>query len=146
MTALNAARSPRLRVGGAKPDELPVPLPLAAGVKIYEGALVAVDIAGNARPARAVAANSDVIVGVAERTVDNTGGAAGAKTTQGVRRGIVECENLGADLVTVAAIGRTVYAQDDQTVAAGHNGATRVSAGKFWGFDTDTGKALVEVG
>lgn len=146
MTAQAAARENRLRAGGAKPDELPVPLPLAASVKLWAGAFVAVDTAGNARPARSTAGNSDVTVGVSERTVDNSAGIAGAVKTQGVRRGIVEAENLTGDPVTAASIGRNVYAADDQTVAATSGGATRVVAGKLWGFDTDSGKPLVEVG
>lgn len=144
MTAQAANRDPRLRVGGAHPDEIPRALPLAANVHIYAGAIVSVDTSGNARPGRT--STTDVVIGFAEREVDNTGGIAGAKLTEGVRRGIIEMENYGSDPVTVASIGRTVYLVDDQTVAISNGTNTRIAAGIFWGFDEDTGKALVEVG
>lgn len=146
MTALSAERDVKLRAGGAKGDHLPEPINLAASVKLYKGSLVAVDTSGNARPARSTAANSDVIVGFSERTVDNSSGSAGDVQTEGVRRGIIELNNDGSDPVTAASIGRTVYAVDDQTVSAGTATSTRVATGKFMGFDSDSGKPLVEVG
>lgn len=146
MSAQTAERDVRLHVGGAKPEELPVPIPLAANVKLWRGALVAITTAGQARPARNTASNTDVIKGFAERTVDNTGGSAGDVSTEGVRRGIIDLANDGSDPVTAASWGRTVYAVDDQTVSAGNNSGARVAAGTFWGFDEDTGRPLVEVG
>lgn len=144
MTALAANKNPRARVGGAKPQQIPRPLPLAANVVLYAGAIVSVDTSGNARPGRT--STTDVVVGYADRKVSNSGGSAGDKSTEGVSRGIVEMENSGSDPVTVASIGRTVYLVDDQTVAATNGTNTRIAAGTFWGFDEDTGKALVEVG
>ena len=144
MTAQAGNRDARVRVGGAKPQQLPVPLKLAANVVLYVHAIVSVDNAGNARPGRT--STTDKVVGYNEWYVSNAGGIAGAKETEGVSRGIIECENLEADAVTVASIGRDVYLVDDQTVAATNGGNTRIVAGRFWGFDEDTGKALVEVG
>lgn len=146
MAALTASRDPKLRAGGAKPEHIPVPVGLAANVKLFAGGLTAIDATGRARPARSIAANSDVVVAVSEREVSNVGGAAGAVATEGLRRGVVELNNDNGDPVTIAAIGRSVYAVDDQTVAASSGGGTRVAAGKFWGFDEDTGRPLVEVG
>jgi hypothetical protein len=146
MTAQSAERDVKLRAGGAKGDHLPEAFGLAAGAKLYKGSLTAIDTSGNARPARNTSSNSDVIVGFSERTVDNSSGSAGDVKTEGVRRGIIELNNDGSDPVTAASIGRTVYAVDDQTVSAGSNSSARVSAGKFMGFDADSGKPLVEVG
>lgn len=144
MAAQTGNRDPRARVGGAKPQEIPRALPLAANVALYAGAVVSVDTSGNARPGRT--STTDKVIGYSERNVSNAGGIAGAKETEGVSRGIIEMENLEADAVTVASIGRDVYLVDDQTVAATNGGNTRIVAGRFWGFDEDTGKALVEVG
>lgn len=144
MTAQAANRDARVRVGGAKPSELPRPLPLAAGVVLFVHAIVSVDTAGNARPGRT--STTDKVVGFNKNYVSNAGGIAGAKETAGVERGIIECENSEADPVTVASIGRDVYLVDDQTVAATNGTNTRVRAGTFWGFDEDSGKPLVEVG
>lgn len=143
MTAQTAGRNFQLRAGGAKPEELPVPITLVTGQKLYRGSLVAVTTAGQARPARTVSSNSDVIVGFSERDVDGT--TAGTKT-EGVRRGIIDCANDSGDPVTLASLGRSVYAVDDQTVSAGSASSTRVVAGKFLGFDEDSGRPLVEVG
>ena len=144
MTAQAGNRDPRARVGGAKPQEIPRALPLAANVVLYAGAIVSVDTAGDARPGRT--STTDKVIGYSERQVSNSGGSAGDKSTEGVSRGIIECENSGTDPVTVASIGRDCYLVDDQTVASTNGTNTRIRAGTFWGFDEDTGKALVEVG
>lgn len=144
MTAQAGNRDARVRVGGAKPQQLPVPLKLAANVVLYVHAIASVDTAGNVRPGRT--STTDKVVGYNERYVSNAGGLADAKETEGVSRGIIECENSEADPVTVASIGRDVYLVDDQTVAATNGTNTRVRAGTFWGFDEDSGKPLVEVG
>lgn len=96
-----------------------------AGAKIYAGSIVVLD-AGNAKPG--VTAAGLVAVGRAEETVDNTGGANGAKTVK-VKRGVYRFENAAADLVAAANIGSPCYVVDDQTVAATHAGNTRSAAG-----------------
>ena len=98
---------------------------VAANVKIYAGALVVLD-AGNAKPG--VTAAGLFSVGRAEELVDNTGGAAGAKTVK-VKRGVFCFENAAADLVSDANIGSPCHVVDDQTVAATHAGNTRSAAG-----------------
>lgn len=144
MTAQAANRDARVRVGGAKPQQLPRRLPLAANVILYAHAIVSVDTSGNARPGRT--STTDKVVGYSERYVSNSGGSAGDKYTEGVSRGIIEMENSDSDPVTVASIGRDVYLVDDQTVASTNGTNTRIRAGTFWGFDEDSGKPLVEVG
>ena len=96
-----------------------------ANVKIYAGSIVVLD-AGNAKPG--VTAAGLVAVGRAEETVDNTGGANGAKTVK-VKRGVYRFENAAADLVAATNIGSPCYVVDDQTVAATHAGNTRSAAG-----------------
>lgn len=146
MTAQAADRDPKLRAGGTNPEVLPGPVPLAANVVLYKGAMVAADTSGNARPARSVAANSDVTIGFSMSRVSNSGGSAGDVSTDGIRQGVIEVNNDGSDPVGAANLFRNVYAVDDQTVSAGSNGSTRVVAGKLMGFDADSGKPLVKVG
>lgn len=110
--------------------------PVEAGKLIYAGALVQLNAAGNAVPASSVA--GQVTLGRAETRADNTGGAAGAIAVK-VRRGIFNCVNspAGADQITAAMVGATVYAVDDQTVAATSNTNTRSIAGTVYQVDGD---------
>lgn len=85
-------------------------LPVSVDV-IYRGALCTVNAAGFVAPAGL--AVSEVFVGVAEETVDNSAGVAGDKKVR------LKCE--GRYLLTGAGfaqadVGVTVYAEDDQTV------------------------------
>ncbi len=83
-------------------------LPVAASTTIYEGAAVGMN-AGYARPLQA----GDVYAGFAQRTVDNSAGAAGDLSVQSYRDGDV---HLTVDAVDVTDNQRTaVYASDDNT-------------------------------
>lgn len=109
--------------------------PVAAGVKVYAGAMIALDNTGYARPARPTA--TDVIVGVARYSFDNTGGAAGAQSAQGDTGLETEAEYAacmfnsgGADTIALTDIGKDCFAVDDQTVALTNTGG-RPRAGKI---------------
>lgn len=104
MAALMAGRATKER------EIRDIGYPVAAGVKIFGGGMVAFDASGNARPA----ANGTVsrCMGVATATVDNLAGAVGAKTVV-VRR---SCFQFFTTDVTVADIGKDCWAVDDQTV------------------------------
>lgn len=144
MAAQTSDRDPGIRAGGAKPDLFPVDLPVAASVTCYAGAIAAVDTSGNARPGRA--STSDKILGVFTKRVDNSAGIAGAKRTQGIRRGVFSFKNAAGDALGVAHINGAAYVHDDQTFGASAGGA-RVQGGIFKGFDPDVaGNVLVEVG
>lgn len=110
-----------------------VTLGVAADKKIFAGALVARDAAGNATPgAIATTLNG---VGRARELADNTGGAAGAITCD-IEKGIFQFANSAGDPVTVADIGNTCYIVDDQTVSKTNAGGnTQSVAGKI--FDVD---------
>lgn len=117
-------------------------LKIDANVKILKGALVSL-AAGYARPSRTN--TTDLVAGVARATVDNTGGAQGAKDVE-VRRGLFTFENSTAgDLIAQANVGAVCYVVDDQTVALTNGGATRGIAGRILGVTAD-GKVLVQVG
>jgi len=116
---------------------------IAANTVIFPGALVGLNSSGYAIPA-ALAATCIKIVGVytgvsggpvsnlyGQGTADNTGGAANAFLVS-VNQGAFNF-NMGAggDAMTIANIGATVYASDDNTVNLTDGAATRVSAGKL---------------
>lgn len=85
--------------------------PVAAGVRIYAGALVMINSAGYAAPAAASAGNLGG-VGVASREANNTSGANGAIN--------VETEDgeflFAADTAAQTIVNRGVYADDDNTI------------------------------
>lgn len=83
-----------------------------AAVKIWEGALVSVNAAGYVT--NATDAANDVFVGVADETVDNSGGAAGDKSIKVRRTGVYTVVFGGT--ATIADVNTLVYVVDNQTV------------------------------
>lgn len=117
----------------AMADSQVVVVGAAAGVRIFAGALVAANAAGFAAPGST--ATGLAYIGRAEEYVDNTGGAAGAKSVQIRRQKAFKWENDGT--VTRAHLFRTAYIVDDQTVAATDGTGTRSAAGRIVAVDTD---------
>lgn len=112
-----------------------ISVPVAANVRIFAGALVAASAAGLATPGATAATLT--YLGRAEEQVDNTGGAASAKSVL-VRRGeAFKFANLAADTVTQASLGKLCYIADDQTVAATSAVNTRSAAGLVIGVEAD---------
>ncbi len=112
-----------------------IAVPVAAAVKIYAGGLVAANATGYATPGAVSTALT--YLGRAESQVDNSLGAAGAKTVK-VRRGqAFKFKNSGADAVTQAEFGQTCYIVDDETVAKTNGNGTLSPAGVVVGVDTD---------
>lgn len=108
--------------------------PVAASVKIYEGAIVMLDSSGNAKPG--ATATGQVADGVAQGTADNSTGLAGAKTVT-VEKGVFRFANsAAADLISAAEIGDNCYIVDDQTVAKTDGTGTRSVAGKIEDVET----------
>jgi len=94
--------------------------PLAAGARVFQGALVAVTSAtGLAAPAADAA--GVVCVGVAYESADNTGGAAGALAVRVQKTGLYRYPKTGAAQTDV---GKTARVVDDNTIttAATANG------------------------
>lgn len=108
------------------------PYPVAAGAKIWQGALVVLD-AGYAKPA--ATATGLIALGRAEETVDNTAGAAGAVAVP-VERGVFYFDNSATDAITQADVGKNAYIVDDETVAKTHATNTRSIAGIIRAVDT----------
>ncbi|RJX32330.1 MAG: hypothetical protein C4516_04325 [Oxalobacter sp.] len=116
-------------------EGLSIPVPVAASVKIFTGALLAADADGYATPG--ATATTLTYLGMAEETVDNTDGADGAKNVL-IRRGeAFQFANDGTDPVTQASMGKVCYIVDDQTVAATSGTNTRSAAGTVIGIDAD---------
>lgn len=110
-------------------------LPVKASAVIYGGATVATDSSGYAVPV--TAATGLKVWGVAEETVDNTGGANGAKWIK-VRCGAFTRDvGTSGDALAAADIGATVYGIDDHTVGKTNGSSSRSPAGIFLGFETD---------
>lgn len=120
MVALTFERNTRTRLGDLRVE------PVAAAVKIWGGSLVMRNAAGYLT--KGATATGCVGVGRAEKTVDNTGGAAGALSVE-YRMGSFLFANLAADLITIADIGKACFIADDQTVARTDGTATRSRAG-----------------
>lgn len=94
-------------------------LPMIASDIIYEGAAVGDNASGLARPLVA----ADPFLGFAERTADNSAGAASALKVRVRTRGQVQLTVVGA--ASAADVSETVYAADDDTftLTAGSNTA-----------------------
>jgi hypothetical protein len=88
---------------------------VAAGAKIYQGALVGRTEDGRGRPLQA----GDAAAGFATEPADNTDGAAGEKTARLKSRGKAALFVSG---VSAADVGRKVYASDDNTFTLSASG------------------------
>ena len=98
--------------------------PMAAAVKIYAGAIVMLNAAGEALPG--TAATGLTPRGVAQAQVDNSAGIAGDQSITS-RNG---CHRFLNDAsITRADIGATAYVVDDETVANSDGGGTRSALG-----------------
>jgi len=130
------------------PNLFPGDLPVAAATKIYANSIVAKNASGFAVPASA--STSQVIVGRAIRTVDNSGGAAGDLDVT-IEQGAFDFNiAAGANAVTVADIGALVFAQDDNTISKTDQGGTLSVAGVLLNLYTpannSTTRAIVQLG
>ncbi len=104
-------------------------MPVAATMLIYAGALVALNATGYV--SKGITATTLKPLGRAEERVDNSAGAAGAKSIT-VRTGVFVFANSSAgDLITIADIGADCFIVDDQTVAKTNGTSTRSRAGKI---------------
>ncbi|MGK5012167.1 hypothetical protein [Janthinobacterium sp. MDB2-8] len=112
-----------------------IPVAVAAGVKIFAGAIVCANATGFATPG--ATATTLTYLGRAEELVDNTGAADGARTILVRRSEAFKWANSTLDPVTQAEFGKTVYIVDDETVAKTSGTGTRSPAGRVVGIDTD---------
>jgi hypothetical protein len=134
--ALTADRMTKRRDGNTFND------PIAASTKIYLGALVCLNAAGNAVPGSA--STTLLARGVALKQVDNTTGSAGDLSVE-TETGVFCFKNSASgDLIARAEIGDVCYIVDDQTVAKTDGTGARSPAGKI--VDVDSAGVWVDVG
>lgn len=109
--SLKSERNTVMYAGGGKMLYLPV----AAGKKIHQGALVVVNAEGYAEPGRK--AEGLKAAGRAENTADNTNGTAG-ETGVNVQRGVFSYDNtsVAADKIKQVNLFDSCYILDDETV------------------------------
>ncbi|MES2146138.1 MAG: hypothetical protein V4516_17750 [Pseudomonadota bacterium] len=118
MVALTSERNTRLRIGDLRIE------PVAAAIKIFGGSLVMRNAAGYLT--KGATATGCVGVGRAEKTVDNSAGAASVEYRPG---SFLFANSAAGDLITIADIGKACFIVDDQTVAKTDATATRSRAG-----------------
>ena len=137
MAALTAPRN-TLRQGQAR-DRITVAL--KANAKVFKGGLVCVDATGYG--VAGASAASLIPMGIAQATVDNTGGASGAVSVD-VELGVFKLDNAGSNTVTQASVGgAAIYMNDDHTVST--LSTAQSVAGKCVRLDAD-GSVWVYVG
>jgi len=145
MALSKSRRTPNLQGGiGLEYESYPV----LTGVKIYNGAIVVLDVAtGYARQCIAGAPGAYIGLGVAEGqdfgavpgvAVDNTNGASGAVYVK-VKRGIFPFNNSASHPIDNTMIGAGAFGEDDQTVSATNASSTLSQIGIIWRVDSGTG-------
>ncbi len=112
-----------------------VPFAVAAGAKIFAGALVCTNAAGYLVPGSA--SSTLTYAGCADDFCDNTSGVDGAQRVLVRRRKAFKFVNSGTDPVGQADMNKTVYVVDDQTVAKTNGAGTRSTAGRLVGIEPD---------
>ena len=108
-------------------------MPVAAGVKIFSGALVVANASGYVAPG--TTATGLTYLGRADQHIDNSAGGDGDKSVL-VRRGkAFRFANDSGDQVDQSSLGKVAYIVDDETVAATDGTSTRSPAGTVVGID-----------
>lgn len=105
-----------------------VVLAVAASAMIHGGAIVVVD---GGYATKATTKTGLKFVGIAEESVDNTGGGNGAKTVEVRRDRIYFAKNSATDPIAQADLFNQCYLQDDETVAKTNGTNTRSLAGRI---------------
>jgi hypothetical protein len=126
MTTL-AAEAPRTYAVGDYDD-----YPMVAFDIIYQGAAVGENDSGYAQPLVA----TKPFLGFAEHTVDNSAGAAGAKSVRVLTRGVVRLTVAGATAIT-ANDRPAVYALDDNSFTLTATSASLIGYVRRWLASTD---------
>ena len=145
MALSKSRRTPNLQGGIGQEYES---YPVLAGVKIYNGAIVVLDVAtGYARQCIPGAPGIYIGLGVAEGqdfgavpgvAVDNTNGGNGAVYVK-VKRGIFAFSNSTSHPIDNTMIGAGAFGEDDQTVSATNASSTLSQIGIIWRVDSGTG-------
>ncbi|BET67204.1 hypothetical protein ASA1KI_21220 [Opitutales bacterium ASA1] len=114
-------------------------VPAAADAVIFAGTLVALDSSGNAVPAADTAGLR--VVGLAQASIDNTGGSAGDVVLD-VKRGVFKFANSATNAVDADDKGKLCVVEDDNTVA--ETSTNKIVAGRV--VDVESDGVWVQVG
>lgn len=125
MAALTIPRKTDSLLGGAIPEYYD--LPMKAATKVFAGAMVQRDASGHAQPAAATAGL--VTFGVAQASVDNSAGSAGAKLVRVAPVPSYFDNSTAGDAITIAQAGSQCFVVDDHTVAKTSDSGARPVAG-----------------
>lgn len=119
--------------------------PVAASTTIYQGTLVAINAAGNALAAADTAGL--VVVGIANQTVNNAGGAAGALSIEVQPLQTLNNVEVYAVNPLQTWVGFLVYIVDDHTAALATSTANDIVLGRVVQVNQTgaSGKILVDV-
>ena len=125
-----------------------VELPVAAGVHLYPGTLLAlVTSTGFVTYAGDVA--GQIVLGRCEEDVDNTADGVGGALTVKIKRAVFgyapSSRSSAAYAPTEANVGQLVYVEDEGTVQVLAGSTHKIVAGLFLGLNPDTGAAMVDV-
>lgn len=117
-----------------------------SNVKLYKGALVGVNASGYVEALAHTTANLK-FVGVANETLDNAAGSAGAKSINLTKAGSFVYKPASGYSPTIADLGKEVYANTDNEVQVSAVGLTNLyKVGTVVGLETtSTGIAGVRV-
>lgn len=126
MTAMSQARQP-VEMEGIWSDA-----PMKGATTIFQGALTVTEN-GLAVPGKV--ATGLIVLGVADRTVKNTGADGAEKVL--TKRGTFKLFNHAADAILAGDVGKSAYIVDDQTVAKTDGAGTRSVAGKIIKVESD---------
>lgn len=112
-----------------------IPVPVAAATLCEAGKIAVANANGYAAPGSV--ATTLTYLGRFDQTVDNAAGGNGDKTVLVRRKKAFKWKNSAGDAVGQARQGKTVYIEDDETVAATDGTSTRSAAGICIGIDND---------
>ena len=114
--------------------------PVAAATVMFEGGIVCLNAGGLAVPGQT--ALNLTAVGITQKRVDNSQGAAGALNVA-YERGTFNFVIDPADPVTLANVGSPVFMTDDNTVSRTNGAGTKSPAGLL--VDVDANSAWVKI-
>lgn len=142
MAALTAERkTPKLGQDVLPSFPTNLGLGMAASAKCWAGGIVCLATAAGANQGLAVPGSATaglVALGVAEKTVDNSAGAASALSIVPRQGTFLFNNSTGIDAIAAQHSGQDCYIVDDNTVALSNSGGTRPRAGVIVSVDSGT--------
>ena len=114
---------------------------LFAGAKILKGTVALLD-AGKVKPVTSTPTSGSVLLGVAMDTYDNSGSGVDVQKAMVFLRGEFWYQSKSGDLPGATELMKTVYIDDNATIAKTAGGATSIGA-KCTGFTATGARVLI---